>query len=193
MLISYYSQSLEEVTAQGETVDHLAEGKKTTGDENAKLSDITEEEGNHKELENDLLSSNKVEDKTADKNMMSESSASTGKDTKIITIDLEPVDDESKWKTSKGLTTEMKKIALIMAILAATVTYQAGLSPPPTIWKEGTKLDTRCLLKNLYKYIFLGSSIECSAANFYLFMISDTAGFMVSLFTIFIFSPVITM
>ncbi|KAK9273289.1 hypothetical protein L1049_018096 [Liquidambar formosana] len=83
---------------------------------------------------------------------------------------------------------EMQNAVLVAASLIATVTYQAGLSPPPTIWKAGMKLHTRCIFQTftLSRHESLRSSLMispdvCPASTFFSFMILNTVGFYTSL------------
>ncbi|KAI4313685.1 hypothetical protein L6164_026644 [Bauhinia variegata] len=72
-------------------------------------------------------------------NMISESASGN---VNKIAIDGKPV-DESNRKTLEELNIKIKDIFIVVATLLTTVTYQAGLTPPSAIWKEGTKLDVR--------------------------------------------------
>ncbi|KAI4313686.1 hypothetical protein L6164_026645 [Bauhinia variegata] len=102
-----------------------------------------------------------------------------------------PVDDKQKEETTRNnLSCDSENLILIVATLLTTVTYQAVLSPPPYIWKEGTKLDTGCLFKKSKDTFSLhGTTHECPARNFYLFIILNTASFMSSVIMIFLQCP----
>ncbi|KAI4308248.1 hypothetical protein L6164_031342 [Bauhinia variegata] len=228
MLISDYPQSVEEVTAQNETVLHLAvkgnqftalkvliekllgelnkfnmllcakdkEGNTVselaetisqpevrdllkenglTGAGNAKVSGVTQEKGDGNGILMELLVPNMLEEN----------------DTKITIHgdDHQLVVDKSKKKTLKGLSNEVKHIVLIVATVLTNMTYQAGLSPPETILKERAKLNTPCHFKKQYIFSLLGSFQACPAADFYIFMICNTAGFLASLSMIIYLSP----
>ena len=90
--------------------------------------------------------------------------------------------DQSAEDNSKNIWENVQEMVLVVASLIATVTYEAGLSPPQTIWKEGVKLDPKC--------IFHGSNSAtntCPSVTYYLFMSFNTAGFFSSVFLIFFF------
>jgi len=48
---------------------------------------------------------------------------------KLFELQTEEEDEEMKWKLEKS-----RKILLLLAILAAGLTYQAGMSPPGGFW-----------------------------------------------------------
>ena len=76
---------------------------------------------------------------------------------------------------------ELHNLLLVTAVLIATVTYQAALKPPSTIWKKHANLSVRCISK-----IFHGiqKSHECPAVYYYHFMIFNTSAFCSAVFLI---------
>ncbi|KAF8026397.1 hypothetical protein BT93_F3013 [Corymbia citriodora subsp. variegata] len=88
-------------------------------------------------------------------------------------------DDDS----SSSIWSEVEEMVLVVASLIATITYQAGLSPPETIWSDNMKLDKRCTSH----HSFFSSTDLCPVAAYYLFMSFNTSGFFSSIFLIFFF------
>ncbi|KAK9287274.1 hypothetical protein L1049_015687 [Liquidambar formosana] len=82
---------------------------------------------------------------------------------------------------------------LVAASLIATVTYTAGLSPPPTIWKEGMKLDPNCIFHPIsrtstsIRSSLLAPTNTCPAFSFYMFMSLNSAGFFSSIVVMLLF------
>lgn len=85
--------------------------------------------------------------------------------------------------SSSSIWSEVEEMVLVVASLIATITYQAGLSPPQTIWGDNVKLDKQCTSH----YSFFGSTSLCPVAAYYLFMSFNTSGFFSSIFLIFFF------
>ncbi|XP_062203201.1 uncharacterized protein LOC133905442 [Phragmites australis] len=52
---------------------------------------------------------------------------------KLFELPTEEEDEDMKWKLEKS-----RKLLLLLAILAASLTYQAGMSPPGGFWQENT-------------------------------------------------------
>ncbi|KAK9286380.1 hypothetical protein L1049_014775 [Liquidambar formosana] len=91
-------------------------------------------------------------------------------------------DEKSKQEESAQ---QAQNAILVAASLIATVTYSAGLSPPPTIWKEGMKLDPNCIFHSdsnitvtSIRSSLLRPTISCPALSFYMFMSLNTAGWV---------------
>lgn len=89
-------------------------------------------------------------------------------------------DDDS----SSSIWSEVEEMVLVVASLIATITYQAGLSPPETIWSDNMKSDKRCTSHQS----FFSSTDLCPVAAYYLFMSFNTSGFFSSIFLIFFFN-----
>lgn len=83
-------------------------------------------------------------------------------------------DDKSIWE-------DVGQMVLVVASLIATVTYQAGLSPPQTIWKEDMKNNSKCIFHKA------NASHSCPDVTYYLFMSFNTSGFFASAFLIFFY------
>lgn len=65
---------------------------------------------------------------------------------------------------------------LVLAVLIATITYQAGLSPPPSIWKQDMSLNVKCFFTKDTWF----SDRPCPSFTFYVFMCFNTTGFFSS-------------
>lgn len=91
--------------------------------------------------------------------------------------------DQSSQNNFDSIWSEVEEMVLVVASLIVTVTYQAGLSPPQTIWKDSMKLDKRCISHHL----FFSSTNFCPIASYYLFMSFNTSGFFSAVFLIFFF------
>ncbi|KAI3414625.1 ANK_REP_REGION domain-containing protein [Psidium guajava] len=89
-------------------------------------------------------------------------------------------DDDS---SSSSMWSEVEEMVLVVASLIATITYQAGLSPPQTIWGDNMKLNARCTSH----HSFFSSTNLCPVPSYYLFMSFNTSGFFSSIFLIFFF------
>ncbi|KAI4305882.1 hypothetical protein L6164_029215 [Bauhinia variegata] len=151
-LISHFAESLTEVTERGETVLHLA----AMNYQSRALEVLIER---MKRLENFSAIFN-AKDKGGNTFWDLGHHRQTREN-----------DNEESGKNS-GLQNAMQ----IVAGLILTATYQACVSPPSTIWKEGRKLDLRCMFKgNLDMELPLNT---CPAASFYWFMLFNTAGFV---------------
>ncbi|RVW28199.1 Ankyrin repeat-containing protein BDA1 [Vitis vinifera] len=80
---------------------------------------------------------------------------------------------------------QAEAMILVVVSLIATVTYQAGLAPPPTIWKQDMKLDFNCMFRTPPEISLEGPPNTCPAFTYYLFMSFNTAGFCSSIFLLF--------
>ena len=67
---------------------------------------------------------------------------------------------------------------LVAAVLIATIAYQAGLSHPPTIWKESANLSLECVFNTPY-FKLKGSTQQFPGHCFYGFMFLNTTGFLI--------------
>lgn len=90
--------------------------------------------------------------------------------------------DQSAEDNSNTIWESVQEMVLVVASLIATVTYQAGLSPPQTIFKEAEKLDPKCIF---HRSNSATNTWPC--ATYYLFMSFNTAGFFSSVFLIFFY------
>ncbi|KAK4278818.1 hypothetical protein QN277_016613 [Acacia crassicarpa] len=84
-------------------------------------------------------------------------------------------------ENSKNIWESLDNMVLVVASLIATVTYQAGLSPPETIWKEDMKNHPKCIFHGT------NTSHSCPDVTYYLFMSFNTSGFFASCFLIFFY------
>lgn len=80
--------------------------------------------------------------------------------------------DQSAEDNSNTIWESVQEMVLVVASLIATVTYQAGLSPPQTIWKGDKNLDSKCIFHRSNS-----ATNTCPSATYYLFMSFNTAGF----------------
>lgn len=75
-----------------------------------------------------------------------------------------------------------EKVIPIVASLIVQTTYQAAVNPPPSIWKEGMHLDTKCFMSLWSSKQFSLARVDfyrsCPAYGYYRFM-----GFVVLAFT----------
>lgn len=83
--------------------------------------------------------------------------------------------------SNKGIWESLEQMVLVVASLIATVTYQAGLSPPQTIWKEDMKNHPKCIFHRT------NQSYSCPDITYYLFMSFNTSGFFAAAFLIFFY------
>ena len=93
---------------------------------------------------------------------------------------------ESKKETKKKpIPIDLENLMLVAAVLIATVTYQAGLTPPSTIWKGGEKYNGTCSWKaDKNDDNLLQSPIDCPPLTYYFFIMFNSAGFFSSVFLI---------
>ncbi|XP_044472024.1 protein ACCELERATED CELL DEATH 6-like isoform X1 [Mangifera indica] len=99
--------------------------------------------------------------------------------TKATTQGTPTANSESK----QNIWEEVQEMVLVVASLIATVTYQAGLSPPQTIWKQDMKMDSKCIFHRHHHPL----SYSCPDVSYFLFMSFNSAGFFASVFLIFFF------
>ncbi|KAJ9699026.1 hypothetical protein PVL29_007879 [Vitis rotundifolia] len=95
--------------------------------------------------------------------------------------------NQSKRDKLKRLWFEAEDMILVVASLIATVTYQAGLAPPPTIWQQDMKLNFDCMFRERQKISLEDPTDTCPIFTYYFFMSFNTAGFFSSIFLIFSF------
>ncbi|XP_028780808.1 uncharacterized protein LOC114737079 [Neltuma alba] len=88
---------------------------------------------------------------------------------------------QTEEKSKKGIFESLDQMVLVVASLIATVTYQAGLSPPQTIWKEDMKNHPKCIFHRT------NPSHSCPDITYYLFMSFNTAGFFAAVLLIFFY------
>ncbi|KAF7833614.1 ankyrin repeat-containing protein BDA1-like [Senna tora] len=84
----------------------------------------------------------------------------------------------------KRIWEDVEQMVLVVASLIATVTYQAGLSPPQTIWKEDMKKNSHCIFHHKRK---IYTNPSCPDVTYYLFMPFNTSGFFASALLIFFY------
>ena len=78
-----------------------------------------------------------------------------------------------------------EQLKLVVASMIATMTYQAGLNPPPSIWQQNMKL--HCNLRDYFKIISLVDTTDsCPPITFYVFMFLNVAGFFSSVLFLFL-------
>ncbi|KAK9273608.1 hypothetical protein L1049_018418 [Liquidambar formosana] len=94
----------------------------------------------------------------------------------------EQADAQSTQDQSDSIWSEVEEMILVVASLIATVTYQAGLAPPQTIWKEDMKFDSKCIFHRSKH-----TSSPCPDVTYFLFMAFNTAGFFSAVCLIFFF------
>ncbi|XP_021905695.1 ankyrin repeat-containing protein BDA1-like [Carica papaya] len=90
-----------------------------------------------------------------------------------------------KFKKGRDSPSEARSTLLVIAILVATATFQAGLSPPGGVWQDHN-LPGRNSSTSIDKEHFAGWSImgTASGITFVLFVLFNSIGFSVSLFMI---------
>ncbi|KAA8544507.1 hypothetical protein F0562_022453 [Nyssa sinensis] len=213
-LLSKCPQAIKEVTAMGETPLHLAVKNsqfealrvlvKNLDDNNGEIINAKDNEGNSilqlamatKQLQVlDLIRNESNLDKEDIVEVLSgdntegraEIMPQTNLGTRITNQKPSLQQSQSTQDKSETIWSEVEDMVLVVASLIATVTYQAGLAPPQTIWKENMKLESKCIFHGSNSTSLTNSTNTCPAVTYYLFMSFNTAGFFSSLFLIFSF------
>ncbi|KAK9273342.1 hypothetical protein L1049_018151 [Liquidambar formosana] len=93
--------------------------------------------------------------------------------------------DQSTKNEPDNKSGNIQNAILVVASVIATVTFQAGLTPPPTIWRQDMNLDPKCIFQKSKNDTSIRSSFltpinSCPALAFYSFMSFNTAAFLSS-------------
>ncbi|XP_031272464.1 ankyrin repeat-containing protein BDA1-like isoform X2 [Pistacia vera] len=202
-LVSCCPNCVKEVTTKGETPLHLAvknkqfeavkmlleKVKEDDENDNGELINAKDNEGNtifqlamateQLQVIELLRNESKVEQDMDIKEVGSASGHQFDDGAEAKTQETQTASSDSK----QNIWEEVQEMVLVVASLIATVTYQAGLSPPSTIWKQDMKLDSKCIFHHHYHPL----SYSCPDLSYFLFMSFNTAGFFASIFLIFFF------
>ncbi|KAI4308247.1 hypothetical protein L6164_031341 [Bauhinia variegata] len=162
---------LEEVTAQDETVHLAVKGNQFETQLMQlmeRLKTLTDQRLKEAEGFNMLFSELAEAIKQREVQDLFKEKGKTGAGNAEPRIHISEEGDGKEMKTKKettmnDLSYDLENLILIVATLLTTVTYEAVLSPPPYIWKEGTKFDYGCLFRkskhmfSIHRFYVLGA------------------------------------
>ncbi|KAK7838519.1 ankyrin repeat-containing protein bda1 [Quercus suber] len=198
-LLSHCPRAIRCVTSRGETALHLAVKnnqfealkalvEKLDNDDDDEILNAEDKEGNtilqlavannQLQLDKKFIEILPGEQSTVETDILPQATTQAGK----FDLTQPQQSDQSAEDNSNTIWESVQEMVLVVASLIATVTYQAGLSPPQTIWKEDKKLDPKCIFHRSNS-----ATNTCPSATYYLFMSFNTAGFFSSVFLIFFY------
>ncbi|KAF7833612.1 ankyrin repeat-containing protein BDA1-like [Senna tora] len=197
-LISSCAECVEEVTAQGDTVLHLAMKANQFGVVKLLMERL-------KLLHNfqDLLKSKNKEGKTVhqlastkeqlqvlntgnvDEPDRREENHIIVEEETTVPVVPEPEAPEINTKTTmneqEGKKYEFQNTVIVVATLIVSLTYQGLSNPPSTIFKQGTEIHWGCLSHHFFKFNFINSFKKCPAILAYSFLTTNTIIFLLSI------------